>query len=617
MHCNIKSLQKGKYQIEAMLGSGGFANTYLATQSGLERKVAIKEFFMKEYCDRNESTSQVLVPTEGSRQIVERYKQKFLKEAQMIASLKNDHIIKIYDICEENDTAYYVMEYVSLGSLKDRVENCGPLSEEQSVRYIRQVGNALEYLHSQNILHLDIKPANILVGEEDIAILIDFGISKHYDDEGGQTSTTPTGISKGYAPIEQYQQGSIANFSPATDIYSLGATLFYLLTGQTPPEASVVYEDGLPSIIDNFSESIRNVIQTAMSPRRKDRFQNVENFLEGMTDISMTESPITKNLEIDDSTEPDEETTVICDTSSDIESENPKDKQDKYEYTKDNESSYEDADKIEGWMAFFLWVGIGLGVIVSIFQSFFSTSILSSLLYVSLFAVVGIKTIYAFYKRKENAVPLAITYCVMIGMDACFLAILNLITNDSGLWGQVIRGAIWSGIWITYLCYSDSVKDRFPESNRKWHKFEKIALWTLGILYIVVLIITYAANSGDASKAGKSSPKSTSTKVETKKVTKPTTGTTTKKSSANPTSTQTVDTDAAKLKTALQQNDYTTVKNLADKGYAPAYVPLAKHYLKSPSTHDQADKYAKKAKSAGIKEGQNIIDDLDALGFYD
>ena len=74
---------------------------------------------------------------------------------------------------------------------------------------------------------------------------------------------------------------------------------------------------------------------------------------------------------------------------------------------------------------------------------------------------------------------------------------------------------------------------------------------------------------------------------------------------------------AAKLKTAIQQNDYTAVKNLADKGYAPAYVPLAKHYLKSPTTHDLADKYAKKAKTAGIKEAQNIIDDLDALGFYD
>lgn len=616
MHCNIKSLQKGKYQIEAMLGSGGFANTYLATQSGLERKVAIKEFFMKEYCDRNESTSQVLVPTEGSRQIVERYKQKFLKEAQMIASLKNDHIIRIYDIFEENDTAYYVMDYVSLGSLKDKVEKGGVLSEEQAVRYIRQVGKALKYLHFQNILHLDIKPANILVGEKDKAILIDFGISKHYDSEGGQTSTTPTGISKGYAPIEQYQQGSIANFSPATDVYSLGATLFYLLTGQTPPEASVVYEDGLPSIINNFSESIRKVIQTAMSPRRKDRFQSVENFLEGLADISHTDSTTDKSSDVDKTIEPNEEATIIGDSFIKSESNNQDVIEETLIYNKDNDVPAED-EKIEGWMAFFLWAGIGLGVIVSVFQAFFSPSILSSLLYISIFAAVGIKAIWAFYKRKENAVPLAITYCIMIGMDAIFLAISNLITNEAGLWGQVLRRVIWTAIWLTYLYESDSVKCRFPESTRKWHRFEKIAIWTLSIIYIVILIITLANNLTETNKAVDSTPKTTSSKVDTSKETKSAISTTTKQSNDISTATQSVDADATNLKTAIHKNDYATVKKIADKGYAPAYLPLAKHYLESPTTHDQAEKYAKKAKSVGIKDAQNIIDDLAALGFYD
>ena len=94
----ISSLQGNKYKIEKLLGSGGFGNTYLATQVALGRKVAIKEFFMKEFCERDESTSQVIIPTEGSRLIVDRYRQKFLKEAQMIASLRNEHIIKIYDI---------------------------------------------------------------------------------------------------------------------------------------------------------------------------------------------------------------------------------------------------------------------------------------------------------------------------------------------------------------------------------------------------------------------------------------------------------------------------------------------------------------------------------------
>ena len=273
----ISHLQGGKYQVNSLIGSGGFGNTYMATQVTLGRKVAIKEFFMKEYCDREESTSQVIVHTDSSRQIVERYKQKFLKEAQMIASLKNEHIIQIHDIFEENGTAYYVMEYVEGGSLKDKVERDGALTEHTATKYICQIAEALTYLHRNNILHLDVKPANILIDEDDRAILIDFGISKHYDAEGGQTSTTPAGISKGFAPIEQYQQGSIANFSPATDIYSLGATLFYLVTGITPPDATEIYENGVPNV--NASERITHVIQAAMQPKRQSRLQTAIEFI--------------------------------------------------------------------------------------------------------------------------------------------------------------------------------------------------------------------------------------------------------------------------------------------------------------------------------------------------
>ena len=149
----------------------------------------------------------------------------------MIAGFDNPHIIKIYDIFEENGTAYYVMPYLDGGSLAEKVKKEGPLNEEQAIKYIKQVSNALDYIHKQNILHLDVKPSNVLLITADEAVLIDFGISKHYDEEGSQTSTTPVGISKGFAPIEQYQQGNVSLFSPATDIYSLGATLFFLLTG--------------------------------------------------------------------------------------------------------------------------------------------------------------------------------------------------------------------------------------------------------------------------------------------------------------------------------------------------------------------------------------------------
>lgn len=273
-------LQGGKYKILQTLGQGGFGVTYEAEQVALHRRVAIKEFFMKEYCDRDSTTSHVtLGASEGSKELVERFRTKFVREAQMIAGFDNPHIIKIYDIFEENGTAYYVMAFLDGGSLSEKVKSNGPLPEVNAIDYIKQVGSALEYIHKQNILHLDVKPSNILLNPAGEAVLIDFGISKHYDTEGSQTSTTPAGISKGFAPMEQYQQGNISKFSPATDIYSLGATLYFLLTGETPPEAAEVYEDGLPEIKGNASGAAKEAVKCAMAPKRKDRPQNISAFL--------------------------------------------------------------------------------------------------------------------------------------------------------------------------------------------------------------------------------------------------------------------------------------------------------------------------------------------------
>lgn len=275
-------LQGGKYRIEKVLGQGGFGITYLAEQVMLGRKIAVKEFFIKELCNRDEETSQVSIGSTGSIETVERFKEKFLKEAKLIASMDNNHIIRIHDIFEENGTAYYIMENIDGGSAEDLVKN-GALDETDAIRVVKEVGSALEYIHKQNVLHLDVKPSNILLRNNGEAVLIDFGISKRYDDNGRQTSTTPTGISRGYAPIEQYNQG-LQNFSPATDVYSLGATLFKLLTGQIPPESPDLLEDeDFPSCPSNVSSSIWDAIERAMEPRRKKRYQKVEDFLSAIT----------------------------------------------------------------------------------------------------------------------------------------------------------------------------------------------------------------------------------------------------------------------------------------------------------------------------------------------
>ncbi len=277
------SLQGGRYRIVSMLGSGGFGITYLGTQTGLERNIVIKEFFMSGYCLRDEYSNLITVPTVSNVEFVERFKDKFLKEARHIAQLKHPNIVNIIDVFEENGTAYYVMDFIEGGSLVEKVQREGSLPENVAKRYILQIADALNYIHQRYMNHLDVKPGNIMLSRNDNAILIDFGLSKQYDSQTGhQTSTTPVGISHGYAPMEQYKEGGVSEFSPETDIYSLGATLYYLLTGARPPVSQEINEDGLP--LDqlkakNISWPTISAIINAMKPRKKERTHDINTFI--------------------------------------------------------------------------------------------------------------------------------------------------------------------------------------------------------------------------------------------------------------------------------------------------------------------------------------------------
>lgn len=275
------TLQDGKYLIKDVLGQGGFGITYFAEHSLLGTNVAIKEFFFKQFCDRDETTSRVAICTSSNVDEVKRFEDKFLKEARIIAKLDHPNIIKIHDVFRENNTAYYVMDFIEGDNLLNIATKRGGIPEVEAIGYIRQAGEALKYIHNLHLTHLDVKPANLMLRRDNKRVLlIDFGMSKQYDAiSGTQTSTTPVGISHGYAPFEQYKEGGVGNFSPQTDIYALGATLFKLISGNTPPQAGDIINDGLPEFPIVMSQKTKDTISKAMEVRKVDRQSCVEEFL--------------------------------------------------------------------------------------------------------------------------------------------------------------------------------------------------------------------------------------------------------------------------------------------------------------------------------------------------
>lgn len=272
-------LHHGIYLIQEVIGRGGFGITYLALDTNLDKMVAIKEFFPSQFCSREFGTNQLMVMSQSQAEFVYGLKHKFLKEAKNIARLNHPNIIKIYAAFEENETAYYVMEYIEGNSLAQEVSFNGRLPLERATGYIMQIGGALEYLHSNHMTHLDVKPGNIMIRTaDDCPILIDFGLSKNYDVEGVATTTTTLGVSPGYSPIEQYNMTGSKVFSPRSDLYSLAATFYFMLVGSTPPEAINLISSP-PYLPPEMPANIAKAISTAMSANAELRHETVRDFL--------------------------------------------------------------------------------------------------------------------------------------------------------------------------------------------------------------------------------------------------------------------------------------------------------------------------------------------------
>ncbi len=285
-------LQNGKYRLTHVVGQGGFGITYKGVwftevKGALgtiktEVPICVKEYFFKDYCFRDSDTFEVKVHSETGKTLFEKFKEKLIKEAKILSDVHHAHIVNVLEVFEENNTAYIVMEYISGNSLKYWMDKEGILSESKVLRYVHQIGKALQFVHEKSILHLDIKPSNILIDQNGKARLIDFGVSKRYDIEQQETSTTMLTLSKGFASIEQYDNEGTQLFSPCPDIYSLGATMYNLLTGKIPTESILRATRPLPTpreLNPHISEKTEAAIIKAMEIVPTDRFQSMTEML--------------------------------------------------------------------------------------------------------------------------------------------------------------------------------------------------------------------------------------------------------------------------------------------------------------------------------------------------
>lgn len=279
------------YKIMDVLGQGTFGITYKAKvemKGALGRLdsnmyVAVKEFFMKEVNGRENSSVTSGSTSNGG--LFYYYRDKFEREARNLSTLSHPNIVKVLEAFHANGTTYYSMEYIDGISLDKKIAQSpqGRMPLTKAIETLKQISAAIAFMHSRNMLHLDVKPGNVMMRKDGTAVLIDFGLSKQYTSDGEQESSTKVGAgTPGYAPIEQASYHEGKGFPTMMDVYALGGTLFKMLTGQRPPEASEILNEGFPtdSLRQLFiPDNIVNSISKAMAPLKKDRWQTVDEFV--------------------------------------------------------------------------------------------------------------------------------------------------------------------------------------------------------------------------------------------------------------------------------------------------------------------------------------------------
>lgn len=282
----------GGYRIEDFLGRGGFGVTYLALDTQLDLLVAIKEYLPEQIAERTINKA-VQPKSETESSTFSWGLTRFIKEAQTLAKFKHPSIVRVMAVFEQNGTAYMVMEYERGQELKEVIRSRNFCSEANLQKIIGPVIDGLAEVHRHGYIHRDIKPANILIREDGSPVLLDFGSARLAT--GAQTQSLTALVSVGYAPLEQYNDANDSQQGPWTDVYALGAVLYFAITGNVPVDStlrgSAVVNDQRDPLVplmqvapEGISPAFCQAVDWALSFRIRDRPQTLDQWRSTLLD---------------------------------------------------------------------------------------------------------------------------------------------------------------------------------------------------------------------------------------------------------------------------------------------------------------------------------------------
>ena len=587
-----------RYTLIEHKGSGSFGEVWLAHDEIIDSEVAVKIY--------------ISLDPRGI--------EEFKAEYTTVVGLSHPNLLTATYLDVWEHRPYLVMKYCSQGSAANKV---GVIDEKNLLQFIHDVAAGLQYLHElpEPIIHQDIKPDNILLDNDGLFLITDFGISKKLRATMRKLSTRSVGAgATAYMGPERFE----ANPTPikASDIWSLGASIYELGTGELPFSGmgGGMQRNGaeMPSLDSNWNEKINFIMQSCLAkePWHRPTAAQLVEYTEGLIAGNDPKAPWVKTTNPGDIEEPGGETNI------------PKDgvHWDKKDYHKIDLDYYKDLRKLSRMIFYGGILTIGLSVVLSIIRclngSATGLNVFLSSVESGLFFALAFITKKAIEKRRKNAIFLSRSFLII-----CLLSwIISFFSSGFSIWDIVVLIYCITGLWWTF--YSKDVKEVFPKPFCK-HKKKDFAF----VLCVLLVPIIMGENSKISdpvvpqTKVGSvSTPtanQSNSKKVKTNKISDYNNTKSTEpskkaeKADIKDTNEKAkVDDNAQKLRSALNSGNYQQVQKLANEGYAPAYVPLAKYYLNN-NDYDDADRYAQKAKAAGQSGAQAIITTLQNLGYYD